>query len=126
MRLRGIKLPGWSSLIGHATTQFWTEVYQRQQGLDTSRVNLDVFGTYVMAGLPQTVDLGKRLEALEPYVKEVMAKIDHTAYTPQHTVAVLAKQLQAQHEKLAGLKYVKWLSSDDFDLDAWLNGTESY
>lgn len=126
MRLRGIKLPGWSSQIGHATTQFWTEVYQRQQGLITARVDLELFGNYLMAGLSPDIDLGKRLEALEPYRKEVMAQIDHTAYTPQHTVAVLAKQLQAQHEKLAGLKYVRWLSSDDFDLDAWLKGTESY
>ena len=124
--MRGIELPGWTSPIGHAITSFWTEVYVRGQQTEVAKTHLETYGRYLMAGLSPQVELETRLKALQPFLDDVMANLDHTAYTPQHARARLLRQLQEQHEKLAGLKYVQWLDSEEFSLEDWLAGKEKY
>lgn len=119
--MRGVRLPGWDDDVGLATNVFWAEVLRREEELEASKLRWDAFMTYIMSGLSPSFDVKQRNDLLDPFFDEVLSKMDHSAYTVERKMLSAMKRVAAARERVAELERLRWIASEDFSIEAWMN-----
>lgn len=125
MKKRGVDLPPWDDELGLKTNLFWTEVVKRDQRLKALEYNHEIMKAYAMSGVGPTVEWKDRYSFIEPLFTKLLAQIDHSAYRTTHKRGTLLETIRRLEERKKMQDRLDWITSDDFDLQAWVKGVDN-
>lgn len=121
LKMRGIDLPGWDDDVGMHTNIFWMEMLMREQRLEAAKLRFAAFSTYVMAGMPESVEVAQRADILNPIFDDVLSKVDHSAYTLEKRIHDAAVRVGQARARVKEIEQMKWITGDDFSVSDWMD-----
>lgn len=114
-----MELPGWDDDVGFQVNKFWTEMLLRERRQTASAAT---FVAVLSLASSSTAAVEDKLDGINPFLDDFLSKTDHTAYTLDNKAEKLIGQLKAVLQKKAEFDRLKWLVSDSFSLNDWLDG----